>query len=206
MRLIQVFIVLGVAAVLTAGCGESDKESDVGASKTSPTPLPNVVPSPAGESVGSNPTLSPSPGANASLVENLKYELRSKTVAMAYTMGKASAKCDTANIEAKAGSKLSCTVTYEGVDVPWDVTIKGQGLTAGLVEYTAHPRMGVITREGAIRFYWANKALGEREVRCSDIPAVELVPLNTPTRYQCETDPVLKETLQATENGPRFYS
>jgi hypothetical protein len=48
--------------------------------------------------------------------------------------------------------------------------------------------------------------LGEREVHCSDIPAVKLVPLNTPTQYQCETDLVLKDTLQATETGPRFYS
>jgi hypothetical protein len=195
-------IVLGVTALLTGGCGGSDKESDAGAS----TPLPNVVPSPAGKPVGSNPTLSPSPGTNASLAENLKYELRRKTVAMAYAMGRTRATCDRANIAAKADTKLSCTVTYQGVRVPWDVTIKGQGVTAGLVKYTAHPRMGVITRAGAARFYWANKAQGEGDVRCSDIPAVKLVPLNKPTPYQCETNPILRETLQATVAGPRFYS
>ncbi|GAA0273742.1 hypothetical protein GCM10009527_082710 [Actinomadura nitritigenes] len=62
----------------------------------------------------------------------------------------------------------------------------------------------MITRAGAARFYWESKAFGH-QVRCSAMPDVELVPLRRPTRYQCETSPLVKDSLQATEAGPRFY-
>ncbi|MWA02936.1 hypothetical protein F8568_021660 [Actinomadura sp. LD22] len=148
--------------------------------------------------------LSPSPGDDATPIENLEYELRVKTVKMAYAMGKTSAECDGGDPEPGPGTTVKCTVTYRGVKVPWTVTIKGAGFLPGLVEYDAVPAMGVITREGAIRFYWGNNVTG-RQVRCSDIPAVELVPLNRPTRYQCEIYPNVKESLQVTDSGPRFY-
>ncbi|MGI5320979.1 hypothetical protein [Actinomadura nitritigenes] len=148
--------------------------------------------------------LSPSPGEDATLIENLEHELRVKTIKMAYAMGETSAECDSGDPEPGPGATVKCTVTYMGAKVPWNVTIKGAGFLPGLVGYDAVPAMGVITREGAIRFYWGNNAFG-RQVRCSDIPAVELVPLNQPTRYQCETRPNSKDSLEVTDSGPRFY-
>ncbi|MFF4239277.1 hypothetical protein ACFYYL_25685 [Actinomadura geliboluensis] len=199
MRWMNVLVPVGTAAVLSAGCAGSDAPP----AKPSATPLPNVVPSPTGPAALGDVKPSPSPGKNASLAENLQYELRIKTIKMAYAMGRTSAECDE-NVRPEPGTKATCTVTYEGVRVPWNVTIGGRGFSPGLIEYTAEPAMGVITREGAIRFYWANKAFG-RQVRCSDMPAVELVPLDKPTRYQCGTSPRVKESLQATDAGPRFY-
>lgn len=194
-------VLVGSAALLGTGCAEAS----VTKAKPSFTPLPHAMPSPTGKDVHGDVKLSPSPGANAPLVENLKYELRIKTVKMAAAMGSTSAACDQADLRPEPGAVVGCTVTYEGVRIPWKVTIKGQGFSPGLVEYDAEPAMGVITREGALRFYWAEKAHG-RQVRCTNIPTVEAVPLDKPTKYRCETSPAVKDVLEATEAGPRFYA
>ncbi|MER7397839.1 hypothetical protein ABT381_20315 [Streptomyces sp. NPDC000151] len=164
------------------------------------------MPSPSGESIDtSDPKVKPSPGANASFVDNLVFELRKKTVGLAYAMGKTSGECDQKDAKPKAGTKLDCTVTYEGVKVPWSVKIKGEGITPNLVSYEAEPKKGIVTREGAIQFFWGNEVYGKKpKVHCTDIPKAAVVPLGK-TKYQCEMAGGLRQNLSATTDGPRFY-
>lgn len=196
----NVLVLVGAASTLNAGCAASGTTR----AKPSATPLPNIVPFPTGSATLGDVKLSPSPGTDASLVENLKRDLRVKTIRMAYAMEKTSATCNKKHLQAEPGATVKCAVAYEGVHVPWNVLIKGQSITPGLVEYTAEPAQGVITRAGAVRFYWENKAFGH-QVRCSAMPDVELVPLRRPTRYQCETAPLARTPSRQRKPARGFY-
>lgn len=97
------------------GGGRFDSErgcaaSGTTAAKPSATSLPNIVPSPTGPPTLGDVRLSPSPGTDASLVENLKYDLRVETIKMAYAMGKTSATCNKKHLQVEPGATVKCTV------------------------------------------------------------------------------------------------
>lgn len=103
---INVLVLVGAASTLSAGCAASGTT----AGKPSATPLSNIVPSPTGPTTLGDVKLSPSPGTDASLVENLKYDLRVETIKMAYAMGKTSATCNKKHLQVEPGATVKCTV------------------------------------------------------------------------------------------------
>ncbi|MFF3786237.1 hypothetical protein [Streptomyces sp. NPDC001933] len=193
-------------ALMTAGCAGEESGSHDSAAKPAPARpvLPQKVPKPPALP---EEELQPSPDSDAPLSTNLVYELRRRTINMARASGKTAGECPR-DLKPKAGTKATCTITYEGLEVVWDVTIGEEpGMWDNLVQYQAVPRKGVLTRDGAAGLLYGN--YDPELVRCNNIPKAVLVPLNAATTYTCQTvdkgEPGLVESVRVTEAGPRFF-
>ncbi|GAA4605537.1 hypothetical protein BJY16_005427 [Actinoplanes octamycinicus] len=203
--------VLGVVSVVLAGCGdgsESGSDDSVAESPPSHAVLPQRIDRPQG-----TPALepSPSPGANASLSENLEYELRKKTLQMASAAGDTTAVCPE-RISGTAGTKVTCRATYRGLAVTWDVTLGDKpGWSQDYVSFDATPDQGLITKEGVARVLYGNFRDTIDYALCNDIPPAVLAPLNVRSQYSCEVvgkgdQPTgFADPVRATESGPRVY-
>lgn len=131
---------------------------------------------------------------------------------MAQAMGRTTAQCDRSSLTGADGETANCTVTYEGLKVPWSVTFQGSTGIGRLVGYKAQPGVGILTREGVERDFWSRDHAYARDLRCADLPKAELVPLDLPTRYRCEylTDSFqekgktvwIEQKVTVTEAGP----
>ncbi|MET8406357.1 hypothetical protein [Streptomyces sp900116325] len=193
---------LSLLAVLAAGCGSSGSGTARAKPATTVTLLPQRVAKPAPTELEP----SSSPPADAPLSENLAFELRTRTLDMAGAMGTTSARCP--ELGSKTGTSVTCTVTYEGLRVVWDVTIgKKAAWSDNYVQYRAKPRQGLLTRDGVASLLYGN--FRPDEVRCNNIPTAVLVPLDVPSTYACQTiskgEPGLVEKVRATDAGPRSY-
>jgi hypothetical protein len=199
-------VMVGAVGLLVTGCGGGDSGSDDAGSKSAAAfpVLPQKVPKPPAMPEGE---LQPSPAADAPFSKNLAYDLRRKTLDMAMAEGKTVGECPD-DVASKTGTRVTCTVTYEGLEVVWDVTIGDKsGWSDNVVQYKAVPRKGVLTRDGAARLLYGNYR--PELVRCNNIPKAVLVPLNAKTEYTCQTvdkgKPGLVEAARVTDSGPRFY-
>ncbi|MFF9508057.1 hypothetical protein ACF1BU_19870 [Streptomyces sp. NPDC014724] len=203
---IATVVMVGAMGLLVTGCsGGGSGSDDAGTKSAAAFPvLPQKVPKPPTMPEGE---LQPSPDADAPFSKNLAYELRRKTLDMAKAEGKTVGECPN-DVASKAGTHVTCTITYEGLDVVWDVTIgEKSGWSDNVVQYQAVPRKGVLTRDGAARLLYGN--YDPELVRCNNIPEAVLVPMNTKTKYTCQTvdkgKPGLVEAARVTDAGPRFY-
>lgn len=86
---------------------------------------------------------------------------------------------------ATKGSKITCTVTYEGIKVTWPVTIEGPAMGGLEVKYQATPSTGILTAKGAQANFWANHHDSGSHLRCDDMPVLKAVPLGKETGYRC---------------------
>ncbi|MBM7442859.1 hypothetical protein [Streptomyces sp. HB132] len=209
MRTKILYMVIATAVSLSAsGCASGDSDTAGADEQVIGEILPQKLARPADRP---KEDLQPSPADDATFGENLAHELRRKTLAMADASGEATAECPE-DIGSTSGSQVSCTVTYEGLEVAWNVSIGDtSGWSDNVVEYTASPRTGVLTREGVARLLYGNHSDSIDYVLCNDIPEAVLVPLNTETDYTCELVPKdkepigLNESVRVTEAGPRVY-
>lgn len=200
-------VIVGAVGLLATGCGGGGSGSGGAGAKSAPAfpVLPQEVPKPPAMPVGE---LKPSPAPDAPFSENLVYELRRKTLDMAGAPGKTAGACPK-GLGSKAGTRATCTITYEGLEVVWDVSIgEKSGWSDNMVKYQAVPRKGILTRDGAARLLYGN--LAPDLVRCNNIPQAVLVPMNVKTNYACQIvrkgeDPGLVEAVRVTDAGPRFY-
>ncbi|MEV5281421.1 hypothetical protein [Streptomyces sp. NPDC051994] len=206
----KIFIVVAAAGLLATGCAGGSSGSH--ASSTKPRPSATVLPQKLADP-GAQPDAEPqpSPAADAPFTESLAYELRRRTLKMAGAPGTTTAECPK-GLESKSGTKATCTTTYEGLKVEWDVSIGDKSAISNtLVEYTATPRQGILTRDGVARLLYGNYRGSIDHPQCNNIPAATLVPLNTPSQYACEV--VFKgeapgghaDAVRATPDGPRAF-
>lgn len=172
------------ACALAAGCGggSSSSAKEKPAAEEAPSGHPVSAPDPA---TTASPVIRPSPRDGAPLIEELQYDLRERTVKMAGAPGRTSAACDRPSVAAAKGSKVTCTVTYEGVKVTWPVTIQGPSMGGLTLSYQAEPSVGIVTAKGAAADFWANNHDSGTDLRCDDMPAVKQVPLGQKTGYRC---------------------
>ncbi|MFI0787537.1 hypothetical protein ACH4Q6_18310 [Streptomyces lydicus] len=168
-----------VALVVFAAsaCGQDDPPLTKG------TPVPS--PKPAAQQKTAPPHREPSD--KAPVLEKIKYDLENRVLAMGGMIARpTSSTCDTAKVSDQPQT-FTCTVSYLGVQVPFRVATKGGSF---LVQYTATPtKGGVITREGVQARAWKQYGtLGGKtrdSLRCDEIPAVRLVPVDRPSGYRC---------------------
>jgi hypothetical protein len=207
MRL-KIVITLGVVGLLATGCGGKSGSSDTDAKASAPgkVTMTQKLTQP-----DKNPDLepSPSPDEGAPFAEQLAHELRTRTLKMAAAPGATTAECPK-TLASKKGTNVTCTTTYEGLKVQWDVTIGDKSAWSdNYVSYEATPRTGILTRDGVARLLFGN--FRPDYVLCNDIPKATLAPLDAQSKYSCETvdkgekplgygDPV-----RATKDGPRAY-
>ncbi|MET9647353.1 hypothetical protein [Streptomyces syringium] len=203
-------VVVSAVCLLATGCSDGGSGKDGGGStpKAAGTVLPQRLDKPAPMPEGE---LQPSPAADAAFSENLAYELRRKTQSMAGATGKITAECPK-DLGSKSGTTATCTTTFEGVKVEWNVSIGGKSsFSNNLVEYTATPRQGILTRDGVARLLYGNYRDSIDYALCNDIPKAVIAPLGVQSKYRCEV--VFKgkkpsgfpQPVRATDSGPRYY-
>lgn len=205
----KIVIAVSVVGLLATGCADGSSGSSKDAkSAPSPTVLPQKLTKPETEP---ETEPQPSPAADAPFDENLAYELRGKTLKMAQAAGKTTAECPK-GLDAKSGTRATCTTTYEGLKVVWKVTVgKKAGWSDNVVEFNAVPDRGILTSDGVARLLYGNYRDSIDHARCNDIPKAVLVPLNVKTKYSCEvvfkgrTPGGLAEPVRVTDAGPRVY-
>ncbi|KJK50650.1 hypothetical protein [Streptomyces sp. NRRL F-4428] len=173
----KIITALGAVCLLATGCGGG---TGTGAKQEPIGPLlPQKLTKP--EMGSLEPTASPA--ADAAFAENVIYELQRKTLTMANAPGALTGECPK-DMESKPGTTVTCTVTYEGVQVAWNVTIGEKGWSQNVVEYTAFPAQGLVTRDGVARLMFGNDSTLDYAL-CNDIPKAVLVPFGK-TEYKCE--------------------
>ncbi|MFD7031519.1 hypothetical protein ACFWAR_26175 [Streptomyces sp. NPDC059917] len=193
------------AGLLATGCGGAGSRSAAPAPSVSQLPfrLDRPAPRPEGD-------LQPSPAADAPFAANLEYELRKKTLALANATGKVTAKCPQ-DVASRKGTTVVCTSRFKGAEVEWDVAVGDKpGWSQNYVTFTARPRKGIMSKEGAQRIIFGNSDGTLDHIRCTDIPGAVAVPMGPTPQYACQQ--VMKDgrvyypqAMRATEDGPRAY-
>ncbi|GAA4567014.1 hypothetical protein [Planotetraspora kaengkrachanensis] len=185
------------AALLTPGC------ADGGCDLSKPSPEPSAIAGKerpikiqpgrfAGLSGDEINAAVPVPGGHPSYTEQVLVGLRHKTLAMAGAIGETDAgRCDE-DVVGRVGFTTRCTVTYEGVEVPWVVEITGteQAVMPGGLDYTytSQPLASVHTARSVYEGF-AFQLAGMRdkyEGRCDQIPALFTAKPGQDTEYRCQ--------------------
>ncbi|CAL9612352.1 hypothetical protein [Streptomyces sp. enrichment culture] len=186
--------VLGVAliALVTVGCGGSGSDDNTSrpsdtAPPTSGKELPVAVAS-AEPGLLTVKTLlgalPPEPTDDAPFNERVLWEMRKGTVAMAGVPGKTSAACEGGKVSEEPGVTTRCTVTYEGVKVPWSIR---SGEPAGdLKPYEINADQAVLTAKSVYGNFWREYNRASKHLRCEEVPDVELVASGQDTGYRCQ--------------------
>lgn len=176
----KIIAAAGFVVLLLTGCGTGadDDYAQESAFPELPQKIVKPVPAPTGG-------LQPSPPADAAFHESVAFGLREKTLDMANTVGTTTARCP-ADLTLKDGVEAVCVSTYEGLKIEWDVLVgKWKDGYGNDVRWSAEPRMGILTRDGAANAVY-NYYLPDL-VRCSNIPKAVLVPTSVKTDYTCQT-------------------
>ncbi|MCX4750741.1 hypothetical protein OG455_35445 [Kitasatospora sp. NBC_01287] len=191
---------------LATGCGSAGSGSDGTGAKAAPPTALALLPQKLDKPAGPYPDLtpSPSPAHDATFSENLEFELRRRTLAMTLAPGETSAQCPK-DLDSKAGTTVACTVTYDSLDLVWDVALGDKAAWSdNYVTYQAQPRQGILTRDGLALYFYGN--FSPDEVRCNNVPTAVLVPLNQLTDYACQTvsggRPGTADKVRITDSGP----
>ncbi|MDK1473460.1 hypothetical protein QNO07_08525 [Streptomyces sp. 549] len=220
MRYTRTLTAVLAAGLLTVGCGSSDsgdgkddKNASPAAGSSAPAnepaqdddafegeQLPSPVESPAEEPVRSAPSISPSPDRSATITDKVVYELQQRTVQMAGVLKDTTGTCAGGELTMKAGATTECKVTYDGVDVPWDVTI-GDNYKEGsfVVSYRVAPKKALLVGEGVKAAFWTQQSSTSDDLRCDDLPKAELVEVDQDSGYKCQY-------LIKRDGGPDEYS
>ncbi|WP_158706310.1 MULTISPECIES: hypothetical protein [Streptomyces] len=169
---------VGLMVAAASACGSSPDPL-----LTNGTPVPSPTATPSGKAAPQHPA----PGKKAPVLDQIKYDLESRVLAMGGGVPQETATtCDTAEV-GNTPQKFTCTVKYLGVDVPFNVETKGGFI---LMQYTATPtKGGVVTDEGVRARAWKQYGIyggkAARSLRCDKVPKVRLVPLDKPSGYRC---------------------
>ncbi|MFF1713167.1 hypothetical protein [Streptomyces sp. NPDC058268] len=176
-----------ISCLLLTSCSSADDGKNGGAAE------PSVIGSPVGKPIESPKATPerksnsvPEPDPDAPFIEHVKYELATRTVKMAGAPGETSARCDKDSVRPARGASVTCTVTYEGIEVTWPVKLTGKPGFGGMDDgYEAQPSTGLLTREGALTYFWGNNSDAGTDLRCDTLPRVTKVPLGRKSKFQC---------------------
>jgi hypothetical protein len=217
-----VYLVLGL---VVAGCGEAEPVRIDPQAAATPTqtvfpslapqgePLPVRVTKPKRDLVelaqaGNLPD-------SGSFTDRVIDRLERDTTYRAGFAAKTTGHCAGGRIKLAPNAVTICSVTYRGKTVKWRVVI-GSDYKAGnyFIEYDADQLQAVLLRE-AVHTQWYKVAKGSDQLRCSAIPAIQVVPFDEPTTYRCQKlvpqagteAPYWQKTspIRITELGIDFY-
>lgn len=140
----------------------------------------------------------PTPEQEAATNDKVLNHLRQETVRMAGVMGETGPGRCTGEVDRPRGETVRCTVTYEGVTVPWLVTSKGTTSGMGAFSqdfiYTAKPLKTLHTARSVYDWYaWETGKNGTTEgplapvdPRCDRLPEVFTAEPGEETGYFCQ--------------------
>ncbi|MGH3490700.1 MAG: hypothetical protein ACRDP8_22660 [Actinopolymorphaceae bacterium] len=120
-------------------------------------------------------------------MREISYDLQREVIDGAGVTRPTSVECELTEIPLSP-QDFGCTVTYDGIDVPYTISITDVDTALGLAvfEWDMETDKAVLTREGAFAGFWRDQIpTGASDLRCDDtIPEKELVPLGR-TGFYC---------------------
>ncbi|TCO59412.1 hypothetical protein [Actinocrispum wychmicini] len=208
MRTIRVGVLIAGVALAVAACTANSVDSSPTTRETTATsaastsssaprpvqgvelPMPVEVTGPEPDLLTSNQAYAEFPPASVSLpvMEQLAQQMRKETVLRSGIRGRfGAASCPRGGLTMRAGATTTCTIRYEGVDVPWNITI-GDDYQRGsqFFDYRVTGTVGVLRARAVHGLLW-NKAsrVPSQRLRCDAIPEMKVVQLG-PTGYRCQ--------------------
>ncbi|MEV6963806.1 hypothetical protein AB0M47_01745 [Hamadaea sp. NPDC051192] len=192
----SVFCVV-LAGLLAAGCGalKSSADSVAGDAGDDAKTLPVSISGPQADVVGRGDgdvlRIKPAPAVNAPVKDKIEHALREDVLATVRVLGTTSANCAD-GITMRAGATSQCTVTYQGIDIPYEVKISDRYTEGSMVfSYTKKPTKGVLVAK--VIYNLMNERYGSDSGRtdasklaCDEIPAVKVVEFRADTGYTCQ--------------------
>ncbi|MGD9485243.1 DUF4333 domain-containing protein [Streptomyces sp. TRM70308] len=229
MRIPKIVTAVAAAALLTAGCGSDDGGSDGGGetradaaagAEETPTPaepLAVEISGPQQDVVESHDDLvapSPEPGSGAEFAEKVEYKLREKLLRQAKVNGETTADCPD-GITREAGATSTCTATYEGVEIPFEVTISDRYEEGDfLIQYDTAPQQDLLVAKRVFHEFWERHQDSggyEQMLSCDELPAAVAVDRGGDSGYQCQVwheagDTTTVFNVTTDSFGPEFVS
>ncbi|MCZ7417020.1 MULTISPECIES: DUF4333 domain-containing protein [unclassified Streptomyces] len=214
MRYPKMITGLVAAGLLVTGCGGSDDgggERDGGkkdsAAKADRTPgsddepkadtgagqeeLPVKVTGPDQDVVKAedeDPEPPGKPESGADFTAQVEYKLRESVLRAAGADGETSATCPD-GVTQKAGATSKCTATYEGAEIPYEVTISDKYEEGDfLTMYNAKPQKGLLVAKAVHHELWTTWGEGREaeKLACEELPVAKAVDLDADTGYVCQ--------------------
>ncbi|MFC3995578.1 hypothetical protein ACFOVU_06620 [Nocardiopsis sediminis] len=102
--------------------------------------------------------LPPEPAAGASPTEQIEYELLAETTTFAQAADPA-ATAECPETDAAAQETITCTVTYQGLEVPWSVDISGSEFVFSFEPRAEQQPISRDIAEDALRWYADTEAV-----------------------------------------------
>jgi hypothetical protein len=127
-------------------------------------------------------------GPGVSFTEQVLPELRQKTLDMGRVPGKiTAASCAGGQIKLAPMAGTWCTVVFRGLRVDWNVVIGHEYRWGdGVVPYTVHPRMRILTAKLVYDHAWRGFRSMSDQVRCDKLPEIWLADKGKSTGYSCQ--------------------
>ncbi|MFJ6658259.1 hypothetical protein ACIQNG_18120 [Streptomyces sp. NPDC091377] len=194
MRTSTALLGLAIIGLLSTGCAGtgSDGDDDARSADSAPPkhgtrlPVPVTSAEPGLLTVESlRDALPPEPAADAPFTEVAQWSMRRSTVAMAGIPGRTSAECEGGTVSEKPGVTTRCTVTYEGVKVPWAVRFDEPAGDLKPYDIT-NAGQAVLTAKSVYGNFWQTYHRTSKHLRCDRIPTRELVAYDKDTGYECQ--------------------
>ncbi|MER5479105.1 hypothetical protein ABT026_19360 [Streptomyces sp. NPDC002734] len=225
-RIPRLFLGVTAAVLLTAGCGPEDEAATGGpadkpGASSSPAPARSTAdtgplavritgPQKGVATSGSDMEDPPGkPGSGADFVSQVEYALQGDLLSDALVEGRTTAVCPD-GVTRRANASSACTVTYEGVEIPYTVTI-GESYEEGdiLTPYRAEPKKRLLVAERVHHAFWEQfGGSAGMTLSCEKMPVAEAVDDGAPTGHVCRT---IREggraadyEVTADSSGPRF--
>ncbi|MFJ8888001.1 hypothetical protein ACIRJR_31995 [Streptomyces sp. NPDC102402] len=211
MRNSKLLVALLAAGLLTAGCGSDDADTGTtpGSASTSDAAtggdsgsggkaagkdLPVAIDGPQKDVLKSGDKgleITPEPARGASFAEQVKHRLREDVVRSTKVPGKTEADCPD-GVTQKASAVSTCTVTYEGAEIPYEVTISDSYREGSFItSYTAKPQKGLLVAKAVYNTfdeqYGADSGRSDAsKLSCDEIPAAKAFDWDSDSGYTCQ--------------------
>ncbi|MFC4565050.1 hypothetical protein ACFO4E_24605 [Nocardiopsis mangrovi] len=125
---------------------EAPAEADAGSGDFRTAPVPSSAPG------FDESELPPEPAEGATPTEQIEYELLAETTTFAQaTDPSATAQCP--ETDAATQETITCTVTYQGLEVPWSVDINGSAYVFSFEPWAEQQPISRDIAEDALRWY-----------------------------------------------------
>ena len=155
-----------------------------------PVNAPSAVPTPTPSWEKPNDLTDPQP------IMQIRYELESQVLEMAGVAKPVKSSCDKPDFDGSQETTFNCTVTYEGLDVVYQISAKPT--TDTTFEWKETTQQIVVTRDAVLRevFDRFGPQHGYSDVRCDELQPVALVPVGNPLPQHCYAKPKDDKTLR----------
>ncbi|MCX5411135.1 hypothetical protein [Streptomyces sp. NBC_00059] len=212
MRHTRLLVPLLAAGLLTAGCGSDDAGTATGAAsgsgkgssssagksgsggQASGKDLAVTIAGPQKEVLESGDKgleITPEPERGAPFTDQVEHKLREQVVRTARVPGKTVADCPD-GVTQKASAVSTCTVTYEGAEIPFEVTISDSYREGSFItSYTAEPQKTLLVAKAVYDQF--NESYGSGSGRsdasklsCDEIPVAKAFDFDTDSGYTCQ--------------------